>query len=71
MRLFASTGETCAQYMWYGLLERERGFYVRNYKGDDIGRTSYLGLVEERKALWEHSVQVTDLKYVASAFSSH
>jgi len=60
IRLFAAKPEDCAQYMWYGILEGEKGFFRRNEKGDNIGRKNYAGSPNVRKAIWDHSAEITD-----------
>ena len=51
--------EVCADYMTYALLNAEPGFSRFDNHGDDIGRKNYDGTEEQRKKLWEHTVEET------------
>jgi hypothetical protein len=47
----------CAEYMLHALIEGEKGAYRRGSKGEDMGRTRYYGTPEQRRLLWEHTVE--------------
>ncbi|KAL1716811.1 hypothetical protein EV715DRAFT_274735 [Schizophyllum commune] len=51
--------EVCADYMTYALLHAKPGFSRFDNHGDDIGRKNYDGTEEQRKKLWEHTVEET------------
>ncbi|KAL1754906.1 hypothetical protein FB107DRAFT_214659 [Schizophyllum commune] len=51
--------EVCADYMTYALLHARPGFSRFDNHGDDIGRKNYDGTEEQRKKLWEHTVEET------------
>ncbi|KAL1731651.1 hypothetical protein EV714DRAFT_208255 [Schizophyllum commune] len=51
--------EVCADYMAYALLHAKPGFSRFDNHGDDIGRKNYDGTEEQRKKLWEHTVEET------------
>ncbi|KAI5826644.1 NAD(P)-binding protein [Schizophyllum commune Tattone D] len=51
--------EVCADYMTYALLLAKPGFSRFDNHGDDIGRKNYDGTEEQRKKLWEHTVEET------------
>ncbi|KAI9060324.1 NAD(P)-binding protein [Trametes sanguinea] len=57
--------EDSAEYMLYALLHSGEGFTRRNSQGDDIGKTRYYGSEEERKRVWEHTVE--EIKRALSA----
>lgn len=52
--------EECAEYMLYALLEGTSGAYRRDNHGDDIGKLKWHGTDEERKLLWDHTVEEID-----------
>ncbi|KAL1672772.1 hypothetical protein EV122DRAFT_224035 [Schizophyllum commune] len=51
--------EVCADYMTYALLNAKPGFSRFDNHGDDIGRKNYDGTEEQRKKLWEHTIEET------------
>ncbi|KAL1754905.1 hypothetical protein FB107DRAFT_214716 [Schizophyllum commune] len=51
--------EECADWMTYALLNAKPGFGRYNNHGDDIGRLNYDGTEEQRKKLWEHTIEET------------
>ncbi|KAL1702709.1 hypothetical protein EV121DRAFT_293037 [Schizophyllum commune] len=51
--------EVCADYMTYALLHAKTGFSRFDNHGDDIGRKNYDGTEEQRKKLWEHTIEET------------
>ncbi|TFK46512.1 NAD(P)-binding protein [Heliocybe sulcata] len=57
---FTTAPEDAAQFMLHSLLEggRQGGLFRRNPKAEDIGREKLFGGEEERKKLWEHTVEV-------------
>ncbi|KAK0239424.1 hypothetical protein EDD85DRAFT_902926 [Armillaria nabsnona] len=57
--LAAISPEESAEYMLFALFDREKGFFHRSPKGDDLGMKGYPFTEEEKKAVWDHSVVVT------------
>ncbi|PBK80194.1 NAD(P)-binding protein [Armillaria gallica] len=57
--LAAISPEESAEYMLFALFDREKGFFHRSSKGDDLGMKGYPFTEEEKKAVWGHSVTVT------------
>jgi hypothetical protein len=51
--------EVCAEYMWHGVFESQKGSYRKGDKGNDIGKKGYYGSEEAKKLLWDHTVGVT------------
>ena len=49
----------CADWMTYALLYAKAGFTRLDNHGDDIGRLNYHGTEEQRKKLWEHTIEET------------
>lgn len=47
------------EYMWHGVLSSKTGAARIGPKGQDIGMSRYFGNPEQRKALWEHTVETT------------
>lgn len=60
VNFFATTVADSAQYMLFGLLDGDKGFFRRGPKGDIIGSKNYEGSEAVRKALWDHSAEVTN-----------
>jgi hypothetical protein len=54
---FAVNAPDCAEYMLSALFEGEKGAYRRDSHGEDLGRRRYYGTPEQRKLLWEHTVE--------------
>jgi hypothetical protein len=59
---FTVSPEVCAEYMWYGLFEGQKGAFRRGTKGQDINKLNYHGSEEARKRLWEHTVEATKIQ---------
>ncbi|KAK0463459.1 uncharacterized protein EV420DRAFT_1263998 [Desarmillaria tabescens] len=57
--LVAISPEESSEYMLYSLFDGGKGFFHRSPKGDDLGMKKYPFTEEEKKALWDHSVEVT------------
>ncbi|KAK0211343.1 hypothetical protein DFS33DRAFT_1298976 [Desarmillaria ectypa] len=57
--LAAISPEESAEYMLFALLDGGKGFFHRGPKGDDLGMKGYSFTEEEKKALWDHSVEIT------------
>jgi len=52
------TPQACAEYMWWGLLNGEKGAFRRDDKGEDMGwKKAYFGSEEAQEKLWEHTVE--------------
>ena len=60
VRVLGTTPEDCAQYMWYALLKNKEGFFRCGTKGDSVGLKNYDGSETIRKAIWDHTSEVTD-----------
>ncbi|KAJ6632536.1 hypothetical protein B0H10DRAFT_1977706 [Mycena sp. CBHHK59/15] len=60
--LFSATPEVAADYMLYGLLSGEKGFFRRGEKGNDIGMKKYSGSDADRKRMWDHTQETTNKK---------
>lgn len=58
--LIATTPPAAAEYMWYGLLNSDKGFCRRDRHGDDVGLRYYKGSEVVRKAIWDHSASETN-----------
>ncbi|EAU89862.1 hypothetical protein CC1G_07014 [Coprinopsis cinerea okayama7 len=56
---FLSTSEQCAHYMWKAIFNHAGGAFRTNPKGADIGKWRYFGNEEQRKKLWEHTIEMT------------
>jgi NAD(P)-dependent dehydrogenase (short-subunit alcohol dehydrogenase family) len=56
---FSRSQADCAELMLFALLDGKQGAFRRDECGDDIERTAYYGSEDARKALWEHTVEVT------------
>ncbi|KAF8999680.1 hypothetical protein BDQ17DRAFT_1246308 [Cyathus striatus] len=56
---FTVTKEECGEHMWYGILNSGKGAIRIGSKGNDIGKSGYVGNETERKALWEHTLKAT------------
>ena len=54
---FSVPQEVCAEHMLWALFDGENGMFRRGSKGEDIGKERYFGSEEERKKLWEHTVE--------------
>jgi len=54
----------CGEYLLHGMLDTMKtpGAWRINNDGSDIGKTRYFGSEEDRKAVWEHTVEVTKVK---------
>jgi hypothetical protein len=50
--------QVSAEYMLWALFDGEKGVFRRGPQGDDIGKKKYFGTEDERKGLWEHTVEV-------------
>ncbi|KAK0496720.1 hypothetical protein EDD18DRAFT_1163595 [Armillaria luteobubalina] len=63
LRLFLSADQPSrlesAEYMLFSLFDGKKGFFHRSSKGDDIGMKGYPFTGEEKKAVWDHSAEVT------------
>jgi hypothetical protein len=59
MYLFSTSPEVCAEYMWHGVFESQKGFLRKGEKGDDLGQKGYYGSEEAKKLLWDHTVEAT------------
>ncbi|KAK0196443.1 hypothetical protein F5146DRAFT_1011502 [Armillaria mellea] len=57
--LSAISPEESAEYMLFSLFDGKKGFFHRSPKGDDLGMKGYPFTEEEKKAVWDHSVEVT------------
>ncbi|KAG7444000.1 NAD(P)-binding protein [Guyanagaster necrorhizus] len=57
--LAAISPQESAEYMLFALFDGEKGFFHRGSKGDDLGTKGYSFTDEEKRAVWEHSVEVT------------
>jgi len=55
---FAVSPENCAEYMWYAVFTSDKGFFMKSSKGQIVK-----GSIdeEERKKVWEHSMEVTQI----------
>ncbi|OSD06741.1 NAD(P)-binding protein [Trametes coccinea BRFM310] len=49
--------EDCAEYMLHALLHSGEGFNRLDSHGDDMGKTRWYGTEEEKKRVWEHTVE--------------
>lgn len=61
MWLFSTSPKDCAEYMWFALLDGNKGFFRRDNKGENIGMKNYDGTEGVRKVIWEHSAEVTNV----------
>ncbi|THU85156.1 hypothetical protein K435DRAFT_926267 [Dendrothele bispora CBS 962.96] len=54
----------CGEYLLHGVLETMKtpGAWRITNDGSDLGKKKYYGPDEDRKALWEHTVEVTKVK---------
>ncbi|KAF9042724.1 hypothetical protein BDZ89DRAFT_1201258 [Hymenopellis radicata] len=61
--LYGIQPEECAEYMLSALLDRvkEEGWSRRNEHGDDIGTRCYNISEEDKRGVWEHSVEETSV----------
>ncbi|KAK0482695.1 hypothetical protein IW261DRAFT_1333916 [Armillaria novae-zelandiae] len=57
--LSAISPEESAEYMLFSLFDGKKGFFHRSPKGDDLGMKGYPFTEEEKKAVWDHSMEVT------------
>jgi len=64
--LMSSSAETCAEHMLFALIDADKGMYMRNEKGDDVGMKGFptpdgdeVKKEEAQKVLWEHSLEAT------------
>ncbi|KAF9033955.1 NAD-P-binding protein [Hymenopellis radicata] len=56
---FMSSPAECAENMWHGIINvaKDGGAYRIGSKGEDLGKKNWYGTEEERKKLWEHTVE--------------
>jgi hypothetical protein len=61
---FAVSPADCAEYMVYNLLrpEYKTGAHFISNKGDDATKSQYFGNADVRKAVWDHSMEVSGLQ---------
>ncbi|EAU89838.1 hypothetical protein CC1G_06990 [Coprinopsis cinerea okayama7 len=57
--LFMTSKEACAQYMWSAIFNHTGGAFRTGSSGENIGKKRYFGNEEQRKKLWEHTVEKT------------
>ncbi|KAF9460154.1 NAD-P-binding protein [Collybia nuda] len=57
---FLVNAEDCASYMWYGLLDGEKGFFRRDNLGNCLGMQGYESSARIRQIVWDHSMRETD-----------
>jgi NAD(P)-dependent dehydrogenase (short-subunit alcohol dehydrogenase family) len=55
---FTISPEECADYMWYSVFTGDKGFFMRGAKGEFFKKDLS---AEERKMVWEHSLEVTQV----------
>ena len=58
---FTVSRQECGEWMWHGMFISEKGFSRRGSNGSDIGKKGYYGTPEAVKALWDHTVEVTNV----------
>ena len=51
--------EDCAEYMWHALLNNSKGAFRTGSKGENLEKKNYFGTEEQRRKLWEHTIQAT------------
>ncbi|KJA16022.1 hypothetical protein HYPSUDRAFT_58495 [Hypholoma sublateritium FD-334 SS-4] len=59
-RPFSVTGAECGEYMWNSIYNTaiKPGAWRTNSRGEDLKKQRYYGDEAQRKAVWEHTVQV-------------
>ncbi|KAJ3527087.1 hypothetical protein NMY22_g9911 [Coprinellus aureogranulatus] len=58
-RPFAVSPAASAAYMWRGILEHTDGAFRIGSRGENLEKMNYFGDEEQRKALWEHTMEAT------------
>ncbi|KAG7448462.1 uncharacterized protein BT62DRAFT_707576 [Guyanagaster necrorhizus] len=61
IRRFMTSPEECAECMLFALIEGNERFYLRDYKGNpcQLPSKKYSFSDEQKQAVWNHSVEVT------------
>jgi hypothetical protein len=59
--LASKSPEVCAEYMWHGVFESQKGFHRNGENGNDLGQKGYHGSEEAKKLLWDHTVEATEM----------
>ncbi|KAF9560803.1 NAD(P)-binding protein [Agrocybe pediades] len=61
-RPFSVSREECGEYMWHAALSTANapGAWRTGSLGEDLAKKNYYGDAEQRKALWDHTVQTVE-----------
>lgn len=59
LRPLMTSPEECGEYMWHAVFNHTKGVFRTGSKGEDLGKRRYFGGEEEKKRLWEHTVEAT------------
>ncbi|KAJ3575016.1 hypothetical protein NP233_g1381 [Leucocoprinus birnbaumii] len=59
LRPLTFSPEDSGEYMWHAVFNHTKGVFRTGSKGENLGKQRYFGGEEEKKRLWEHTVEAT------------